>query len=333
MPQTVCDQIMFFRRAFVRQETRRYALMLPPEAAARRARKYDERCGVISDTMIHWHLMGLITLAAPAAHDGQACVLPLDVDAGGMLAIEQLIAAAEVRGLWSFGQYCPRPGLDEQDQHGYVWLIFEEPADAGQLQLLGEQLITSVLRDGWKIEARAHASTTRLPLSRHTHTGRFGWLIFPAGAIVIDDDPAASLIKLRRRYRENPISNLPSLPLPAPRPQQERHTTASDEPGITIDRYNDDNDLIALLHRYGARRARGSRRLLHCCGHDDSRRASLLLWTGRGGKLHCKCLSEHHNCVLAHQMRDPFGVYCAMEGLSTEDALRRLNGKEAARCR
>jgi hypothetical protein len=37
---------------------------------------------------------------------------------------------------------------------------------------------------------------------------------------------------------------------------------------------------------------------------------------------------RHFSCPLAGQMRDAFGV---MEGLSTEDALRCLNRKEAAR--
>jgi hypothetical protein len=115
--------------------------------------------------------------------------------------------------------------------------------------------------------------------------------------------------------------------LPGAVPHQERQKLTSG-PGITIDRYNQDNELVALLERYGARRARGSRRLMHCCGHEDSHRASLLLWEGRSGVLCCRCLSEHHNCPLAGQMRDAFAVYCAMEALTPAEALRRLNGRE-----
>jgi hypothetical protein len=166
-------------------------------------------------------------------------------------------------------------------------------------------------------------------MARHTHTGRYGQLVLLNQVIDIDADPAGALARLRQCYRENPVSSLPMPPLPAPEPQpaQQERSKQSSSPGITIDRYNQDNELIALLESYGARPARGNRRLMHCCGHADERRASLLLWKDRDGKLKCKCLSEHHSCPLAGQMRDPFGVYCAMEGLTPVDALRRLNGR------
>jgi hypothetical protein len=276
-------------------------------------------------------------------------VLPLDVDSGGMLAIMCLLEAACVRGLWAFGQYCPRAGLAAHVQHGYVWLVFDHCAEASRLQLLGRQLIAAVVQEGWKIEARAHAATTRLPLARHMHTGGFAELVLPDRVIDLDPDPRAGWAALRQAFCENSVHGLPTPALPPARPRpdpcrggqpgraapkqaQERQQAAHGKQGITIDRYNQDTDLIALLEHYGARPARGCRRLMHCCGHQDTRRASLLLWNDRSGKLHCKCLSQYHACPLADQMRDAFGVYCAMEGLSPADALRRLNGKEASRC-
>jgi hypothetical protein len=304
--------------------------MLPLAEALRRGQKYTERSGAITDAMIALHLAGRIALAAPAAVDGRAAMLPLDVDSGGMLAIMCLLEAACVRGLWAFGQYCPRAGLTAHVQHGYVWLVFDHCAEASRLQLLGRQLLGAVVQEGWKIEARAHAATTRLPLARHMHTGRFGELVLPDKVIDLDPDPRAGWVALRQCFQENPISSLP--PLPAPKQAQERQQAAHGKQGITIERYNQDTDLVALLAHYGARAARGCRRLMHCCGHQDTRRASLLLWNDRSGKLHCKCLSQYHACPLADQMRDAFGVYCAMEGLSPADALRRLNGKEASRC-
>ncbi len=320
------SDVLFFRAAFLRHTPQRYALMLTPAEAQRLDQKYDERRGAITDALLARHLAGEIALAAPAAVDGHAHLLPLDVDAGGIEAIRVLIAAAAQRDLWAFGQYCPRPGLPEQDQRGYVWLVFDQFADTSRLQLLGDTLISAVLQDNWKIEPRAHAAVTRLPIARHTHTGRFGDLILADQVIAIDSDVAGALAELRQRYRENPVSSLPT-PLPAPEPQLERPKPSSSSPGITIDRYNHDNDLIALLESYGARRAKGSRRLMHCCGHRDERRASLLLWKDRSDKLCCKCLSEHHNCPLTGQMRDAFAVYCAMEGLTPQEALRRLNGR------
>ena len=322
------DDILFFRGAFLRHTPQRYALMLTPAEAQRRGQKYDELRGTITDTLIRRHLAGEIALAAPAAIDGCAHLLPLDVDAGGYAAICALITAAARRDLWAFGQYCPRPGLPDPDQRGYVWLVFDQPTAAGQLQLLGDTLISAVLQEGWKIEPRAHAAVTRLPMARHTHTRAFGKLVFSDRTLLIDDDPASAFAELRRAYRENPSSSLPTPPLPASEPQQQRHKPASSRSAITIDRYNHDNDLIALLESYAARRARGSRRLMHCCGHPDECRA-LLLWKDHADKLYCKCLSEHHNCPLASHMRDAFGVFCAMEGLTNQEALRCLNDRDA----
>jgi hypothetical protein len=321
--------VLFFRAAILRHAPQRYALMLTPAEARRLDQKYDERRGAITDVMLARHLAGEIALAAPAAVDSCAHLLPLDVDAGGLAAICALIAEAHRRDLWAFGQYCPRAGLAEQEQRGYVWLPFDQLVDKDRLQKLGDELITATAQPGWKIDARAHAAVTRLPMAHHTHTGRFGDLVLADRVISIDADPAGALAELRQCYRENPVSSLPTPPLPAPQPQQEqkKQPSQSTHTGISIDRYNQDNDLITLLESYGARPARGSRRLMHCCGHADERRASLLLWKDRDGKLKCKCLSEHHSCPLAGQMRDPFGVYCAMEGLAPVEALRRLNGR------
>jgi hypothetical protein len=126
--------IAFFRRAFLRHAPRRYAVMLSPHEAQRLGQKYVERRGAISDAMIACHLAGAITLAAPAAVDDHARVLPLDIDAGGIRAIRGLIAEATRRGLWAFGQYCSRHSLADENQRGYVWLPFDWEADSGRLQ-------------------------------------------------------------------------------------------------------------------------------------------------------------------------------------------------------
>src|SRR5829696_10003209 len=146
--------------------------------------------------MIARHLGGAIALAAPAAVAGRAHLLPLDIDAGGMDAIQALLAEATQRKLWAFGQYCRRQGLAEADQRGYVWLPFDTMADAQRLQALGAQLIAALGRPGWKIETRAFHAATRLPLARHTHTRRFGDLILADWQIAIDQDPAGALAKL-----------------------------------------------------------------------------------------------------------------------------------------
>jgi hypothetical protein len=321
------DSVAFFRGAFLRHTPDRHAVMLPPGAH----RKYHEHPEPITDAQIRAHLAGQVTLAAPAACGGHAALLPLDLDAGGLPALLGLLDLVAARGLWAFGQYCPRPDWPEAEQRGYVWLPFDELADAQQLQLLGQELIASLAPPA-RAEARAHAGETRLPLGRHRHTGRFGTLLLPGLQLPLDLDPAAALAALRRAWRPNPIACLPPLPPPVyepperpPRPQ------GSSPPGqVSIERYNAEHDLISLLASYGATRAAGraGRRLMHCCGHPDERRASLLLVRRRGSQEWlCRCLSQHQNCVLAGKVRDSFGVYCAMERLEPAEALRRLNGR------
>src|SRR3954467_4084717 len=134
-------RVDLFRRAFLRHAPRRYAVMLAPVEATRLGQKYMGRRGAISDTMIGQHLAGVMSLAAPAAVDGRAQLLSLDIDAGGIDAIQELLAEAAQRKLWAFGQYCRRDCLAEVDQRGYVWLPFDTLADAQRLQALGAQLI------------------------------------------------------------------------------------------------------------------------------------------------------------------------------------------------
>src|SRR5829696_8840225 len=107
-------RVEFFRRAFLRHTPRRYAVMLTPGEAQRLGQKYMERRGAITDTMITRHLAGAMTLAAPAAVDNRAHLLPLDIDAGGIDAINALIAEIKLHDLWAFGQYCLRLGLADE---------------------------------------------------------------------------------------------------------------------------------------------------------------------------------------------------------------------------
>ena len=47
-------------------------------------------------------------------------MFPLDVDSGGLPAIQALLTECRRRKLWAFGQYTPRLQVAEEDQHGYV---------------------------------------------------------------------------------------------------------------------------------------------------------------------------------------------------------------------
>jgi hypothetical protein len=296
--------------------------MLAPAEATRLGQKYMWRRGTITDTMIAQHLAGEISLAAPAAVAGRAQLLPLDVDAGGIDAIEAMIAEAARRKLWAFGQYCRRDGLAEIEQRGYVWLPFDTLSDAQRLQALGAQLIAAASQPKWKIETRAFHAATRLPLARHTHTGQFGDLVLADRQIAIDQDPAGALTELHDVYHENRSTALPHLP-PSPRSDSRTAAIPWHGAGITINGYNQTHDVADLLRFYGARPTR--RRGLYFCPFHGDEHASLSIYTQRG-QHYCHCFSAHSNCPLAtHRRNDAFNVYCIGEGVDAKAALQSLN--------
>lgn len=317
-------RVAFFRHAFLRHAPRRYALMLTPNEAQRRGQKYMERRGAITDTMIVRHLTGAITLAAPAASDNRAHLLPLDIDAGGIEAIHALIAETKVRDLWAFGQYCLRQGLAEEVQRGYVWLPFDRMVDAARLQALGAGLIAAISQPGWKIEPRAIHAVTRLPLARHRHTGHFGDLVIGDQRINIDRAPAGALAELYSVYRENLSASLPKLPT-FPQPATTSAHSRNGE-GITISQYNQAHDVEDLIRFYGARPARRCGLLYFCPFHRDEH-ASLGVYR-YNGRRYCRCFSAHSDCPLAkHSRNDAFNVYCIGERIDAKEALRRLNAR------
>jgi hypothetical protein len=319
-------RVEFFRRAFLRHAPQRFAVMLSPDEAKRLGQKYMERRAMITDTLIARHLAGAITLAAPAARDGRAHLLPLDIDAGGSAAITTLIAEARRRELWAFGQYCARHGLADADQRGYVWLPFDTLIDTDRLQALGAQLIAAANRPGWKIEARAIHAVTRLPLARHRHTGRFGDLVIGDQIITIEQNPIGALTTLHRAYRENPSASLSELPPPAPRSHLRTAPMRRNGEGITIAQYNQAHNIEDLIRCYGARPSR--RRGLYFCPFHRDDHASLAIYSARGQR-YCHCFSRHSDCSLAqHHRNDAFNIYCIGEGIDAKAALRRLNGRE-----
>jgi hypothetical protein len=317
-------RVAFFRRAFLRHAPRRYAVMLTPDEAWRLGQKYMERRGAITDTMIARHLAGAMTLAAPAAVDHRAQLLPLDIDTGGIAAIHALIVESGRQDLWAFGQYCLRQGMAEEHQRGYVWLPFDTLAASDRLQALGGQLIAAISQPGWKVEPRAIHAVTRLPFARHRHTGHFGDLVLGDQRISIDQDPTGALAELQDAYRENSSADLPE-PSPLPQPRL-RPATPQNNTGITITRYNQAHDVEDLIRFYGARPAR--RRGLYFCPFHTDEHASLQVYNAKGRR-YAHCLSAHSDCPLArHGHNDAFNVYCIGEGIDAKHALRRLNGRE-----
>lgn len=307
--------IGFFRAAFLRHGPRRYAVMQPQGAD----RKYDDFPGQLTDRQLAAHLEGHAAYAVPTAQDGLTHFLPLDIDAGGDSAARALLDAASARNLWAFAQ------VDNARGRGYVWIPFDDLTNADRIRRLGDELLDQVQPEahGWRIENRATNEDTRLPFARHRWTGKRGRLIAQNGhtADLDGNGYAEQLAAFARDYRENPASTLP--PPPEERaPMQARQPQASGQ-GITIARYNADTDLVTLLEHYGARRARGQGARLYFCPLHTDDHASLLV-TRQGDK--CRCMSTGSDCPLSVHQHDAFNVFCAAEGLTPQQALRRLNG-------
>ena len=306
--------ISFFRRAFLRHGPRRFAVMQPETAD----RKYNDHPGQLTDQQIVAHLEGRAAYAVPYIEAGLGHLLAFDVDAGGIPAIAALLEEAERRGLWAFAQHDPGTG------RGYVWLPFADLAAAPRLHALGEQILASVQRPGWRIENRATEADTRLPFARHRWTGRRGLLEYQNGQLADLDagDLAAILERFASAYRENDPGQLPPPPEAAPattRSGQDRPAG----PGTTIAAYNARTDLAALLESYGAKKARGQGARLYFCPFHGDNRASLLL-TRDGDR--CHCLSQGSDCPLSGRQHDAFNVFCAGERITPAQAIRRLNG-------
>ncbi len=316
MPHTKQDTLSFFRHAFLRHQPRRYAVMQPKGAD----RKYSEYSGSLSDNQIKAHLEGRTTYAVPYGHAGLGHLLALDIDAGAPAAVIALLWACEQRGLWAFAQY------DEQTSRGYVYVPFDDQANLERLKLLGDDLIHQVQGDDWQIDNRATEADTRLPLARHQHTSRRGTLVVNGARLDLDDDPDGALDELINAYQENPTDQLPAPPpKPANRPAGQQASRPAG-PGYSIQDFNRDHDLNDLLTSYGAKLAKGhGRRLFFCPFHDD-RNASLSVYRNREGKTVCHCKSTHSGCKLSQRHGDAFYVYCIGEGLTEQQALRRLNG-------
>lgn len=306
--------IAFFRGAFLRHEPRRFAVMQPETAD----RKYDDHPGALTDSQIAAHLEGRAAYAVPTAQDGLASFLPLDIDAGGTAAARALLDAAQARNLWAFAQ------VDEQRGRGYVWIPFDELASAERIYALGQQLLTETAQPGFRIENRATAEDTRLPFARHAWTGRRGALLYQNGITTNLDGPdyPAALARFAQAYRENSIGQLPPA-APPPTEDPRRRQDAPSGPGITIQAYNAATDLVSLLEDYWATRAKGQGARLYFCPFHSDEHASLLV--NKDGD-RCKCLSAGSGCPLSAHQNDAFNVFCIGEGLSTAQALRRLNG-------
>ena len=291
--------------------------MLTLEEAARQQEKYHDAYGIITDEMLFEQLVGGTSFAVPWEANGLAHMLPLDVDSGGLPAIQTLLDECHRCGLWAFGQYTPRLVAAEEEQHGYVFVPFADLVNVARIQRLGDELLQAVAAHGWKIENRAHGADTRLPFTYHQVNRTWGELGLLEERIPIDPHPPAVMQRLFDRYQENPVDLLPP-----PSETKQREPRSLRESGVDIARFNETYELTSLLEYYGAKRIGKG---LYLCPFHDDRRASLGVYV-RNGQIFSHCLSKNSDYPLSMRGRnDSFNVYCIGEGLTTEEALLKLN--------
>jgi hypothetical protein len=332
-PTYTQDQVQAFYTLYLAHDPESHARMNGPKAA----KKYTKVHHAPGIGEIINHLVGRRTIAVPLVGPHGLCHhAALDVDAGGPPALRRLLAAAQAQG---YTAYAITSDTDEH-QGGHVWLHFDQAAAPERTRLLADQLAQVA---GVDAETYPTRKALRLPLGVHQWTGKRGHLLLQDGQQLDLDthtDAVAQALATIAALPLNQTSALPDVPRRAPTALHAHHM-ARGAANDTITRYNGQTDLVALLESYGGRiaeRYSNGGALLHCpCGrhsHGD-RRPSLEVQPARsarygrmvavGHAAHCLFYTERR------QVMDVFGVYCKLEGLTTREALYRLNPCRLAR--
>ncbi len=321
------DQVQVFHTLYLAHDPESHARMNGPTAAKKYTKFHHAPArGEVAD-----HFAGRRTIAVPLVGPHGLCHhAAFDVDAGGPHALRRVLAAAQAHGWTAYAI------TSETDEHmgGHVWLHFDQPTAPERARLLADLLAQAA---GVDAETYPTRKALRLPLGVHQWTGKRGHLLLQDGQQLDLDtgpDAVAHALVTIAALPTNATSALPDVPKRAPTAPQARQMA----PGAaqnTITRYNQQTDLVALLESYGgkiAERYGTGGALLHCpCGrhsHGD-RRASLEVQPARRARYGRMVAVGHAaNCLFYTERRqviDAFGVYCNLEGLTTREALYRLN--------
>jgi hypothetical protein len=289
---------------------------------------------------LHAHLAGEITIAVPlVGAAGLSYHVALDIDHGGIEALQRALSAAHARGWTAYAI----TSTNNEHSGGHVWMHLAQPAAPKRARLLAEQLATAA-----SISTRGHdpAAETypthkalRLPFGCHTWTGKRGCLVLHNG-YTIDLDSGAQAIRdaiiTIAKLPQNGAARLPQLPVvPIRETARQTRQERAGAPTNLIYHYNRTTNLLALLERYGghiAEQRRDGSAVLHCaCGqhqHHDAH-ASLEVRpaqnTARYGQYvaighapSCHFYAEHRHVI------DSFTVYYRLADVSPSEALHRI---------
>ena len=288
----------------------------------------------ITDRELDAHLAGTLTLAAPLiGPDDLAYIAAIDLDAGGETALRRLLLEAQMCDFTAFAITSNSP----QHDGGHVWLLFDAPTHPERLQLLAENVVTTL---GLAAETYPTRKTLRLPLGLHRRARRRGTLLLPTGATFNLDaggDVLAAAVAAIAALPRNRTAQLPHLPPPAPQPRYTPPHVAPTTDSI-IETYNQATDLVALLESYGGRivqRGRWGRTLLHCpCpnhAHGDARPSVEIQPAKKTRYGQHVAIGHAPSCQFATergQVMDAFRVFCTWEGITPTQAVERLRDQE-----
>jgi hypothetical protein len=260
--------------------------------------------------------------------------------------VRTVMQAAEAHGCHAYGFALTSDSHDG----GHVWLLFDQPHAQRDLHALMRDILSAAGVAG--AEVYPSAADLRLPFGVHRRCGRRGDLLINSGAtpMPIDDDPLAvlaffvahvqhtdSALVAQARSRQDARQLQIDAQLAAARAALPRMSIGGQPTGMErIQHYNATTDLVRLLEQYGAKtayRAANGTILMHCAANQDHRNGdahpSLIVQPGTGrqtGKLICGCHTP--TCRLHNhpgQVKDPFEVYCIMEGIDHRDGVKRLS--------
>ena len=319
--------------AILRHQPQRHGIMQSEATYQQTGRKYHDEATAPTSGQIAAHMAGEITIAAPAAANGLAGCIVIDIDSHSIQMIPAIIQTATERGIFAWGE------IHEARDRGYVWMPYDRLTNAEGLRQLGDEIIAAAIADqrGWgaltkldnpDIDNRtANNAITRLPFAKHTWTGQRGEIIVPDGrSAYIDENPAAAFELLIENYRENPADAVPEPRTTAPesRTIAQSHNRTYDTTIQTNAEaraaYNRAVDVCDVLTRKGGRRH--SRTSWHCPlpNHKNGDKSPSLLITPskrpeRYGEHIIMCYSP--GCMFhaaGGEVWDAFNVEMVLEG-------------------
>jgi hypothetical protein len=338
--------LTWYWETFVPDPERGHALMTPPWGKGKYTRRADaltidllqraftgetRRLAEHNETGKRWHDVPYSFAVVPEHQEGWARAAMIDVDSGGVSALQRALDEARKVGLWGFAQ------LGSSDIHSGGHLYFPAP----------DQLTTHLLHDlASRLQARAAIegeaypckADLRLPLMPHLRAPggpqRFP-LLLPDGTQIAASDPWQALAELYQAWQPSPVEaftaaleQLPPVAWDNPRKLHKSEVNPMKGSSV-IAWFNENHDLTYLLEGLGVQNADG-RRTVKCPFHDDRSPSLTIFYRTVGNTRHlvCRCHSKQSGCIAAAvPYFDAFNLYCLTYSLAPAEAVRELSEK------